>query len=138
MVDQFCGCGVRVRLPSPDNFLKVVETLSRIGVASPKTHTLYQSCHILHKRNLGGVSEYAICHFKEMFLLDGKVTDITDQDYARRNTIANLLAEWGLVELESVVAPTVPVNHLKILAYRDKSDWTLVTKYSLGRKRVFA
>lgn len=137
MVDQFRGCGVRVRLVTPDNFLKVKETLTRIGVASPKTNTLYQSCHILHKRNALGESEYAICHFKEMFLFDGKVADIDVQDYARRNTIANLLAQWGLVELVDPVKsqdPIVPVNHLKILPFRDKEHWSLVTKYTVGKK----
>jgi hypothetical protein len=133
--DVFRGYGVPVTLANPEDFLKVRETLSRIGVASNKTKTLWQSCHILHKRSL-----YAIVHFKELFCLDGKEsqTDITQEDVARRNTIANLLAEWGLVVLhnprltEDVV---MPVNQIKIVSFRDKANWNLVPKYEIGRSK---
>jgi hypothetical protein len=124
---------VEVTLKEPDDFLKVRETLTRIGVASRTQKTLYQSCHILHKRG-----RYFIPHFKELFLLDGKPSSLTDEDIARRNTIANLLAQWGLVTLVDPAKsadPVAPINSVKIIPYAEKSEWTLVQKYSLGKKR---
>lgn len=125
---------IEVRLPDPDNFLKVRETLSRIGVASKKDKTLYQSCHILHKQG-----KYYIIHFKQLFLLDGKSSDFSEEDRARVNTISNLLEEWNLVELVNVdksAEPVVPLSHIKIISYKEKSDWNLVTKYSIGKKKT--
>lgn len=122
-----------VNLPQPDDFLKVRETLSRIGVASGKEKTLYQSVHILHKR-----SKYAIVHFKQLFLLDGKRSDFSEDDKARLNTIANLLDEWGLVELinpEKSRSPVAPVSNIKIISYKEKGDWNLVQKYQIGKKK---
>lgn len=121
---------VWVTLKEPDDFLKVKETLTRMGVASKKTDTLFQSCHILHKRG-----RYAIVHFKELFLLDGKPSMFSDEDKARRNTITNLLVEWGLVELEdkeSTKEPLAPVSQIKILSHKEKGDWELVPKYNIG------
>lgn len=123
---------VEVLLKEDDDFLKIKETLTRIGVASRKDHKLYQSCHILHKQG-----RYYIVHFKELFELDGKPTSITEDDIGRRNTIANLLAEWGLVILkdpEKSRQPVTPLSQIKILAYKEKDDWELITKYSIGRK----
>lgn len=125
---------IEVRLPDPDNFLKVRETLSRIGVASKKDKTLYQSCHILHKQG-----KYYIIHFKQLFLLDGKSSDFSEEDRARLHTIANLLKEWNLVELvdaEKSASPVIPLSHIKIIAYKEKADWNLVTKYSIGKKKT--
>jgi hypothetical protein len=124
---------VEVKLPDPQAFLKVKETLTRIGVASKKDKTLYQSCHILHKQG-----HYYLVHFKEMFMLDGKPTDFSEEDRGRRNTIANLLAEWGLVTLvnpDKSEEPLTPLNRIKIISYGEKSEWNLVAKYSLGKKR---
>jgi len=124
---------VEVKLPDPQAFLKVKETLTRIGVASKKDKTLYQSCHILHKQG-----HYYLVHFKEMFMLDGKPTDFSEEDRGRRNTIANLLAEWGLVSLvdkSKSEEPLTPLNRIKIISYGEKSEWNLVAKYSLGKKR---
>lgn len=124
---------VEVMLPDPDNFLKVRETLSRIGVASKKDNTLYQSCHILHKRG-----KYYIVHFKQLFLLDGKQSDFVDDDKARLNTIANLLHEWGLVDLvdpDKSSDPITPLSNIKIISHKDKQNWNLVTKYNIGKKR---
>lgn len=124
---------VEVRLPDPQAFLKVKETLTRIGVASKKDKTLYQSCHILHKQG-----QYFIVHFKEMFMLDGKSTDFSEVDRGRRNTIANLLAEWELVTLvepNKSKEPLTPLNRIKIISYTEKPEWNLVAKYSLGKKR---
>ena len=124
---------VEVTLPNPDNFLKVRETLSRIGVASKKDNTLYQSCHILHKQG-----KYYIVHFKELFLLDGKKSDFSEDDIARRNTIANLLHEWELLDLvdeEKSDDPVAPLSQIKILSHKEKNDWNLVAKYNIGRKR---
>jgi len=122
-----------VTLPSPDNFLKVRETLSRIGVASKKDKTLYQSCHILHKQG-----RYAIIHFKQLFLLDGKQSDFTEDDRARLNTIANLLCEWELVNLvdkQKSSDPVAPLSQIKIISHKEKSEWNLVAKYTIGKKR---
>ena len=125
---------VEIRLKSPDDFLKVRETLTRIGVASRKDKTLYQSCHILHKQG-----RYYIVHFKELFALDGKPTNFSENDQARRNTIANLLAEWGLMKLVSPAETeelVVPLNQLKILSFKEKDEWSLTAKYNIGSKKV--
>ena len=123
---------VEIILKESDDFLKVKETLTRIGVASRKEKTLYQSCHILHKQ-----SKYYIVHFKELFALDGKPYNFSDTDIARRNTIANLLEEWNLVKLVDVEItkdPTLPLNQLKILSFSEKEEWTLTPKYNIGKK----
>ena len=123
---------VAVELEEDDDFLKVRETLTRIGVSSRKEKTLFQSCHILHKKG-----KYYIVHFKELFALDGKPTNFGDNDIARRNTIINLLAEWGLVSLvdaQKSKEPTVSLNQIKIISYRDKSDWDLQAKYNIGKR----
>ena len=123
---------VEVSLKEKDDFLKVKETLTRIGVASRKEKTLYQSCHILHKQQ-----KYYIVHFKELFALDGKPFNFSDTDIARRNTIANLLAEWdlvGLVNTSNTEEPTLPLNQLKILSFSEKEEWTLTPKYNIGKK----
>lgn len=121
-----------VVLAHPDDFLKIKETLTRIGVASKKDNTLYQSCHILHKRG-----RYFIVHFKELFALDGKEVDITDNDIERRNTIVNLLAEWGLLKLKTELYGYAPLSQIKIVAYKDKSNWVLQPKYSIGNKKAY-
>lgn len=123
---------LEVTLRTADDFLKVRETLSRIGVASRKDKTLYQSCHILHKQG-----RYYIVHFKELFALDGKPTDITDNDLQRRNTIAKLLADWGLI---AMVTPehftdVAPLSQIKVLPFKEKHEWILVQKYTIGKKR---
>ena len=123
---------LEVGLKEPDDFLKVKETLTRIGVASRKEKTLYQSCHILHKQ-----SKYYIVHFKELFALDGKPYNFSDTDVARRNTISNLLEEWSLVKLvdeEKTKDPILPLNQLKILSFSEKEEWTLTPKYNIGKK----
>jgi len=123
---------VEVKLVEEDDFLKVRETLTRIGVASKKNRTLYQSCHILHKQG-----RYYIVHFKELFALDGKPTDFTDEDIARRNTVANLVAEWGLVSIidsSKTKEPRAPISTIKILPFKEKDDWNLVAKYNIGRR----
>lgn len=132
--DVFNGLGVEVKLQQPEDFLKIRETLSRIGVASRKDKTLYQSCHILHKQG-----RYAIVHFKEMFLLDGKTSDFSDDDKGRRNTIVNLLKEWNLITLldpSKIESPKSPMGQIKIISYSDKKNWTLEAKYNIGRKRT--
>jgi len=124
---------IEVTLPEPDDFLKIRETLSRIGVASKKDRTLYQSCHILHKQG-----KYYILHFKQLFLLDGKKSDFSDDDKGRLNTIANLLAEWNLLALvdpKKSGDPVSPLSQIKILSHKEKNDWILVTKYNIGKKR---
>ena len=121
---------LEISLKEPDDFLKVRETLSRIGVASRKEKKLYQSCHILHKQG-----RYFIVHFKELFALDGKQTNLSENDIARRNTIAKLLADWELVEVLGVPEPVAPLSQIKVLSYREKADWTLETKYNIGKKR---
>ena len=121
-------------LEEPDDFLKVRETLTRIGVASRKDKILYQSCHILHKQG-----RYFIVHFKELFALDGKPTNFSENDQARRNTIANLLAEWGLIKLinpKEISELVVPLNQLKILAFKEKDLWELTAKYNIGSKKI--
>lgn len=124
---------VEVKLVNEDDFLKVRETLTRIGVASKKDQKLYQSCHILHKQG-----KYYIVHFKELFALDGKPTNISEDDLSRRNTIANLMAEWGLVTLvdsKKSAEPVAPLSQIKVLAHKEKDDWELVAKYNIGRKK---
>jgi 3-dehydroquinate synthase class II len=122
-----------IELNDDEDFLKIRETLTRIGIASRKDRTLYQSCHILHKR-----SKYYIVHFKELFALDGKPTNFSDNDLGRRNSIVNLLAEWGLLNLvdaNKTSEPIVPLGQIKIIAHKDKSDWDLVAKYNIGNKK---
>ena len=121
---------LEVGLKEPDDFLKVRETLSRIGVASRKERKLYQSCHILHKQG-----RYYIVHFKELFALDGKNTNLSENDIARRNTIANLLKDWGLINVIGTVTTVAPLSQIKVLSFREKNDWTLETKYNIGKKK---
>ena len=121
---------LEVSLKEPDDFLKVRETLTRIGVASRKERKLYQSCHILHKRG-----KYYIVHFKELFALDGKPTNITSNDVQRRNRIAKLLSDWGLIEISTEVTDLAPLNQIKVLSFKDKGDWTLESKYNIGKKK---
>ena len=121
---------LEVGLKEPDDFLKVRETLSRIGVASRKERKLYQSCHILHKQG-----RYYIVHFKELFALDCKQTNLSENDIARRNTIANLLNDWGLVDVLGNSENVAPLSQIKVLSYREKDDWTLETKYNIGKKK---
>ncbi len=121
---------LEITLKEPDDFLKVRETLSRIGVASRKERKLYQSCHILHKQG-----RYFIVHFKELFALDGKQTNLSENDIARKNTIANLLKDWGLVEIIGDASPVAPLSQIKVLSYKEKDDWILETKYNIGKKK---
>ena len=122
---------VEIVLNEPDDFLKVRETLTRIGVASRKEKKLYQSCHILHKQG-----RYFIVHFKGLFALDGKHANLTVNDVQRRNRIARLLEDWGLIKImkESLVADIAPLNQIKVLSYKDKGDWILEQKYNIGKK----
>lgn len=123
---------VEVKLKSDEDFLKVRETLTRIGVASKKEKKLYQSCHILHKQG-----QYYIVHFKELFALDNKPSNFSEEDIGRRNTIANLMAEWGLVDLVDIKKSKEPVaamSQIKIIPFKEKNEWELVTKYNIGRK----
>lgn len=125
---------IEVKLAKEDDFLKVRETLTRIGVASKKEKTLYQSCHILHKQG-----KYYIVHFKELFALDGKDTNFSEPDVGRRNAIANLLEDWGLLKIvnkEMSKEPLVPMSQIKILPFKEKESWNLVTKYNIGRKKT--
>ena len=122
---------LEVRLNEPDDFLKVRETLSRIGVASRKDKTLFQSCHILHKQG-----KYYIVHFKELFALDGKDTNLSENDIARRNTIANLLADWGLVDVVGTTKiEAAPLSQIKVISFKEKGDWKLEKKYNIGKKK---
>ena len=121
---------LEVSLKEPDDFLKIRETLSRIGVASRKERKLYQSCHILHKQG-----RYYIVHFKELFALDGKDTNLSENDIARRNTIANLLRDWGLVEVIGNSELIAPLSQIKIISFKEKDEWILETKYNIGKKR---
>ena len=122
---------LEVGLKEPDDFLKVRETLSRIGVASRKNKTLFQSCHILHKQG-----KYYIVHFKELFALDGKDTNISENDIARLNTIANLLSDWGLINVvgKSTVE-AAPLSQIKVISFKEKNEWSLETKYNIGKKK---
>lgn len=124
---------VEVSLGEPDDFLKVRETLTRIGVASRKERKLYQSCHILHKQG-----RYYIVHFKELFALDGKNTNLTVNDVQRRNRIAQLLSDWGLVSVVEAksIEDIAPLNQIKVLSFKDKDEWTLESKYNIGRKKT--
>ena len=125
---------VEVKLRSAEDFLKIRETLTRIGVASRRDKVQFQSCHILHKQG-----RYFIVHFKELFALDGKPTNFSDEDKARRNTIANLLAEWELIDVvdqERTKDPVAPLNQIKILAHKEKHEWKLEAKYNIGKKRT--
>jgi len=125
---------LEVRIAEEEDFLKIKETLTRIGVASKKEKKLYQSCHILHKRG-----KYYIVHFKELFLLDGKQSDFSDEDKARRNSIANLLEEWNLVDIvdkDKFQEPKAPMSQIKILPHKEKSEWILETKYSIGKRKT--
>ena len=121
---------IEVKLNEPDDFLKVRETLTRIGVASRKEKKLYQSCHILHKQG-----KYFIVHFKELFALDGKDTNLSENDIARRNTIGKLLGDWGLVEVKGTLEPIAPLSQIKIISFKEKSEWLLETKYNIGAKK---
>ena len=121
---------LEVGLKEPDDFLKVRETLSRIGVASRKEKKLYQSCHILHKQG-----RYFILHFKELFALDGKNTNLSTNDISRRNTIANLLKDWGLINVIGELGEMAPLSQIKVLSYSEKGDWELETKYNIGKKK---
>tara|TARA_B100000965_G_scaffold277464_1_gene235269 strand:- start:6740 stop:7171 length:432 start_codon:yes stop_codon:yes gene_type:complete len=125
---------VEVSLNEPDDFLKVRETLTRIGVASRKEKKIYQSCHILHKQG-----RYYIVHFKELFALDGKNTNLSTNDIQRRNRIVQLLVDWGLVNIEDVsktkITDLAPLNQIKVLSFKEKNDWTLESKYNIGRKK---
>ena len=121
---------LEVGLNEPDDFLKVRETLSRIGVASRKERKLYQSCHILHKQG-----KYYIVHFKELFALDGKQTNLSENDIARRNTISNLLKDWGLISIMGDASNVAPLSQIKVLSFREKNEWTLETKYNIGKKK---
>ena len=123
---------IEILLSEPDDFLKVRETLTRIGVASRKEKKLYQSCHILHKQG-----KYFIVHFKELFALDGKRANLTQNDVQRRNRIIQLLSDWGLITtVEEEKLDIAPLNQIKVISYKEKSDWTLETKYNIGKKKV--
>jgi hypothetical protein len=126
---------VEVVLGEPDDFLKVRETLTRIGVASRKEKKIYQSCHILHKQG-----KYYIVHFKELFALDGKKTNLSLNDVQRRNRIVQLLSDWGLITVVNAdqIADLAPLNQIKVLAFKEKNDWTLESKYNIGRKKTAA
>ena len=121
---------LEVRLKEPDDFFKIRETLSRIGGASRRERKLYQSCHILHKQG-----RYYIVHFKELFALDGKDTNLQDNDIARRNTITKLLKDWELVEVVGELNDLAPLSQIKIISYKEKDEWILETKYNIGKKR---
>jgi hypothetical protein len=123
---------LEVVLKEDEDFLKIKETLTRIGVASKKEKTLYQSCHILHKRG-----KYYITHFKELFLLDGKKSEFSEEDKGRRNTIANLLEEWGLLTIpgDNHLDLTVPLSQIKVLSFKEKNEWMLESKYTVGKKK---
>ena len=125
---------VEVSLNEPDDFLKVRETLTRIGVASRKEKKIYQSCHILHKQG-----RYYIVHFKELFALDGKKTNLSTNDIQRRNRIVRLLVDWGLVKIDDIskskISELAPLNQIKVLSFKEKNDWTLESKYNIGRKK---
>lgn len=124
---------IEVKIAEEEDFLKIKETLTRIGIASKKDNTLFQSCHILHKQG-----KYYIVHFKELFILDGKPSNFTEEDKSRRNTIVTLLQEWGLIKIvepEKVKEPKAPMNQIKIVAFKDKPNWILEPKYNIGRTK---
>ncbi len=120
---------LEVKLKEPDDFLKIRETLTRIGVASRKERKIFQSCHILHKQG-----RYFIVHFKELFALDGKKSNIMTNDIERRNTISQLLSDWGLIELVGTITEKAPLSQIKVLPYKDKKEWILEPKYNIGKK----
>jgi hypothetical protein len=131
--DLFRGVGVEITLPNPDNFLKIKETLTRIGISSKKEKKLYQSCHILHKQG-----RYAILHFKELFILDGKENTFANEDRSRRNTVINLLEEWDLLKIvdpSKSEDPVAPLSQIKILSHKEKDEWILEPKYNIGKKK---
>lgn len=135
MDDIFNGKGVEVRLGEEDDFLKVRETLERIGIASKNENTLTQSCHILHKQG-----RYAIIHFKELLELDGRSSNFSDEDKGRRNVIAKLLEEWELLKIvdpDEVKSPLVKMNQIKVISFKEKKNWNLVPKYSIGQKKSY-
>lgn len=121
---------LEVKIKEPDDFLKIRETLTRIGVASRKERKIYQSCHILHKQG-----RYFIVHFKELFALDGKTANIFTNDIERRNTIAQLLSDWGLIELVGEVTSKAPLSQIKVLPFKEKNEWVLEPKYNIGKKK---
>jgi len=121
---------LEVKIKEPDDFLKIRETLTRIGVASRKERKIYQSCHILHKQG-----RYFIVHFKELFALDGKTANIFINDIERRNTIAQLLSDWGLIELVGIVESKAPLSQIKVLPFKEKNEWVLEPKYNIGKKK---
>lgn len=131
LVEWNSGLMLEVTLSEPDDFLKVKETLTRIGIASRRDNKLYQSCHILHKQG-----RYFIVHFKELFMLDGKKSNLEEADVQRRNTIATLLQDWGLVEIQNteVAQDCAPMRQIKIIGYKDKQNWDLCPKYNIGNK----
>lgn len=137
----FRGHGVEIELPDPESFLKIKETLTRIGISSKKDKILYQSCHILHKKDRSTTDEksrYAIMHFKELFILDGKSNNLDDDDLARRNTIVNLLEEWSLLKVinpKQIEDPVAPLSKIKILPHKEKESWRLESKYTVGVKK---
>lgn len=137
----FRGHGVEIELPDPESFLKIKETLTRIGISSKKDKILYQSCHILHKKDRSTTDEksrYAIMHFKELFILDGKANNLDEDDLARRNTIVNLLEEWSLLKVinpNQIEDPVAPLSKIKILPHKEKADWSLQSKYTVGVKK---
>ena len=136
MSDIFKGVGVEVTLEDEDAFLKVRETLTRIGVSSRKEKILYQSCHILHKQG-----RYVILHFKELFKLDGKPSTIVENDIQRRNAITMLLEEWGLIKIfkdekDKIVGNLAPLHQIKIISYKEKDEWDLQSKYTIGKKKI--
>lgn len=133
MSDDIIDDLVEIRLKEEDDFLKIKETLTRIGVSSNKTKKLYQSCHILHKRG-----KYYIVHFKELFWLDGLESDFDDEDMARRNRICSLLEEWGLltvVDPNKIKEPSIPINRLKIIKHSERNEWSLCPKYHIGKHK---
>jgi len=132
-MDIFKGFGVEILLSDDEDFLKIKETLTRIGVASRKEKKLFQSCHIFHKQG-----RYAIVHFKEMFLIDGKESNFSEDDRARRNKIVQLLEDWGLIKVVNkglIEEPLASMSQIKVVSYKEKNDWKLETKYSIGRKK---
>lgn len=136
MSDIFKGVGIEITLNNEDDFLKVRETLTRIGVSSRKDKVLYQSCHILHKQG-----RYVILHFKELFYLDGKPSSLTENDVERRNTIVNLLEEWGLIKIleqekEKIANMLAPLHQIKVISFKEKDEWDLVSKYTIGKKKI--
>lgn len=132
MSEIFKGLGVTITLAQPDDFLKVKETLTRIGIASKKEQRLFQSCHILHKRG-----QYSILHFKEMFVFDGKSNNVSEEDVLRRNTTVKLLEEWGLLKIAEPEEEleTAPMSWIKVISHKDKANWILEPKYSIGNIR---